>query len=74
MLFLALNKVNPNFAKWEFTWRSYHTAEIPATTKQVNIVDQKEFMAAALDSDKEAFVFYVASFLSKKTVYPTQKA
>ena len=49
-----------SFGEGTLTWRTYTTNEALPTTEQVQIVDPKEFVIAALDIDSETFVVHVA--------------
>ena len=61
MPFLALSKVEVDFAERELTWKAYTIAEALPTTKRVQIIGPKEFAKAALDPNQEAFVVHVAT-------------
>ena len=67
--FLALSKVEMDFAKRELTWKAYTIAEALPTTKRVQIIGSKEFAKAVLDPDQEAFVIHVATFFSLMEVH-----
>ena len=69
MPFLGLNKVEINFAERELNWKSYNFDEALPTTKQVQMIDCKEFAAAALAPDKEAFVMHVAYLKAKMLIH-----
>ena len=60
MPFLKISNANMSFGEGTLTWRTYTTNEALPTTKQVQIVDPKEFVIAALDIDSEIFVVHVA--------------
>lgn len=55
---------------------SYTTSEVPPTTKEIKVINQKEFAAAVLDSDEEVLVFHIVSLSPrfKVEIYPAQKA
>ena len=40
-------------------WKTYTTNEALSITKQVQIIDPKEFVIVALDVDSKTFVMYV---------------
>ena len=69
MPFLALSKVEINFAKRELNWRTYNLNEALPTTKQVQTIDPKEIAAVALVLNKEAFVVYVAYLRAKMSIH-----
>ena len=64
MPFLTFSNAYVLFIEKEFTWRSYTTTKALPTTKQVELINKKEFAKAALDKNFETFVVYVVSFSS----------
>ena len=68
MLFLTLSSVNIDFSRKELWWRLYTIEEALPTTKRVELVEKKEFAAAALDLEHETFVVHVASLESPSTI------
>ena len=60
MPFLKISNADVSFGEGTLTWRTYTTNEALPTTEQVQIVNPKEFVIAALDVDSETFVVYVA--------------
>ena len=46
--FLTLSSADILFAERELVWRTYTAAEALSTTKRIEIIDKKEFTAAAL--------------------------
>ena len=61
MLFPTLSKTDIRFAERELVWRTYMAAEALLTTRIVEIIEKKEFAAAALHADDQIFVVYVAA-------------
>ena len=61
MLFLTLSKANIRFVKRELVWRTYTAVEALSTTKRVEIINKKEFAAAALNADDEIFMVNIAA-------------
>ena len=61
MLFLKISNADVSFGEKTLTWRTYTTNEALPTTKQVQIVDLKEFVIAALDVNSKTFVMHVAN-------------
>lgn len=59
IVFLIFNNANILFTEQELIRRLYTLAKALLTTKQVQIIGQKEFGAAVLDLDKETFVDHV---------------
>ncbi len=57
-------------------WRSYTTGKVLPTTRRVELIGKKEFTAAALDPEHEAFVVHVAALSvdSSDEVHPSRKA
>ena len=64
ILFLILSGVNVDFLKKELQWRSYTIEELFPTSKQVKLVEKKEFAAASLNLGHKIFVIHIASFAS----------
>ena len=60
MSFLKISNADMAFGKKTLTWKSYTTYKALPTTKQIQIVDPKEFVIAAFDADNETFVVHVA--------------
>ena len=58
--FLKISNVNVLFSERTLTWKSYTTNKALPTTEQVQIVDPKKIIIAALDADSETFVLYMA--------------
>ena len=63
MPFLTLSSADIRFAERELVWRTYMAAEALPTAKRVEPFNAKEFAAAALGVDDEAFVVHVVSLL-----------
>lgn len=74
MLFLFFSNVNVKFAKKELTWRTFSVNETLQTTKHIQFIDCKKFVAAALDPSEKAFVVLMAYLKAKMSLYPTWKA
>ena len=73
MSFLALSKIEVDFAKRELTWKVYTIAKAFPTTKRVQIIDPKEFAKAVLDPDQETFIVHVITFFNSMKVYPDRE-
>ena len=58
--FLKLSNADVSFGEGTLTWKSYTTNKVLPTTKQVQLVDPKEFVIAVLDANSETFVVHVA--------------
>ena len=75
--FLTFSNTNIQFAKKKLIWRFYTAAKALPTTKQVELINKKEFAKAALDDKSETFVVHVAALealprLAKITIHPSQ--
>ena len=68
MLFLTLSKANIRFAERKLVWRIYTAAEALPTTRRVEIIDKREFTAAALNVDDEIFMVHVAALAEPTTI------
>ena len=60
MLFLKISNANVAFGKGTLTWKSYTTNKALLITKQIQLVDPKEFVIATLDVDSKTFVVHMA--------------
>ena len=60
MLFLKLSNADILFGKKTLTWRTYTTNKALPITKQVQIIDKKDFVIAVLDANNKTFVVYMA--------------
>ena len=58
----------------KLTWRTYTIKKTLLTTRQVEIIDWKEFSKAVLDENLEAFVVHVSSLRSKISIHPAKEA
>ena len=68
MPFLTLSSADVDFPKKELWLRSYTIEKALSTTKRVELVGKKEFVAAALDPEHETFVVYIASLESPSCI------
>ena len=64
MLFLTLSSADVDFLSRELRWRIYTTEEAFPTTRNIKLVGEKEFAAAAFDPEHETYVVYVGSVSS----------
>ena len=60
MSFLKISNADVLFGKGTLTWKSYITNKALLTTKQVQLVNPKEFVIAVLNADSETFVMHMA--------------
>ena len=61
------------FDKKTLTWRTYTTNKALPITKQVQIVDPKEFVIVALDIDSETFVIHMVIWKGEKMLVHSKK-
>ena len=77
ILFLTFSNANIQFAEKELTWRSYITTETLPNTKQVELIDKKEFVKVALDENSETFLMHVVALeasLAGMSIHPDKEA
>ena len=60
MLFLKLSNAGMSFGKEIFIWRSHINNEILSTSKQVQIIDKKNFVIATLNANSKMVIVYIA--------------
>ena len=60
MLFLKISNADMSFGKETLIWKTYITNEALPTTEQVQIINKKNFVIAALDADNKTFAVHVA--------------
>ena len=60
MPFLKISNADIAFGEETLTWKSYTIKKALLTTEQVQLVDPKEFVIAALDANSKTFVVHVA--------------
>ena len=60
MLFLKISNTDVAFGERTLTRKSYTTNKALSTTEQVQLVNLKEFVIAALNADSKTFVMHVA--------------
>ena len=64
MPLFTLSRVNIDFLRRELQWRTYTTKKAFLTTKHVELVGKKKFVAAALDPEHETYVVHIGSVRS----------
>ena len=75
IFFLKISNANMTFGKRILTWKSYTTNKAILTTERVQLVNLKEFVIAALDTDNKTFVMHVAiREREEMTMDPERKA
>lgn len=75
MSFPTFSNADMLFLKQKLIWKSYLLAKTLLKTKQMQIIDQKEFAIAALNLGKKVFVIYIASLglILKMSIYSAWK-
>ena len=58
--FLKISNADVSFGERTLTWKTYTINKALPTTKQVQIINKKDFVIVALDADSETFVVRVA--------------
>ncbi len=51
MPFLTMSNIDVNFQARDLQWRSYITGDVLPTTRRVELIEKKEFAAAALEPE-----------------------
>ena len=74
MFFFIFGSVDIQFAEKELNWRTYTIKKAFPTTRQVEIIDRKEFAKATLHENVEAFVVHVSSLGSKISLHSVREA
>ncbi len=76
MSFLTMSNADIDFQAQDLQWRSYIIEDVLPTIRQVELIGKKEFAAAALDPEHEAFVVHVSTLSvdSGDKVHPLKKA
>lgn len=64
MPFFMLNNIEINFLKQKFNWSLYIIIETLLTTKQIELIEKKEFVTVAFDLDIKIFVMHIAFLVS----------
>ena len=64
MPFLTLSGADVDFLGRELRWRTYSTEEALLTTRRIELVGKKEFVAVALDPVHETYMVHVGSVCS----------
>ena len=74
MPYLTFSNTDVLFSDRKLTWRSYTTAKPLPITKQVELINKKEFAKAALDKNVEAFVLHMTLLsLSSIFIHPARE-
>ena len=73
MFLIKISNADISFNKRTLTWRTYTTNEALPTPKQVQIVDPKESVLAALDINSKTFVIDVAIWEQEEILVHSKK-
>lgn len=77
MPFLIFSSADRSFLEQKLNQKSYTAIEALPTTKQMKLIDKKEFTKAAFDKQLETFVVYVVALealLLGMTIHPLRVA
>lgn len=66
MFFMKLSDADISFDNKTFMLRIFTTKKALPTTKQVEIIDEKNFLVAVLDANSKIFVMHIAIQKYKK--------
>lgn len=61
MSFIILSNTNVDFLDRKLCWKTYTTKKVLPTTKHVELIGKKEFVAAVLDLENEMLIVHIAS-------------
>ena len=61
ILFLSMSNIDIDFQAWDLQLRFYTTEDVFSTTKQVKLIEKKEFVIAALNLEHKAFIVHIAA-------------
>lgn len=70
MFFLFLSNANFQFSARELIWRSYISAEILRTARQIKLIDKYKFAKVALDKNSEIFIVYISALKGTQPILP----
>lgn len=73
---MVFSNANISFSEQRLIWRFYIIGKILPITKQIKIIDKKEFAITVLDKNVEVFVMYITFFSLEKltiTIHLTRK-
>ena len=73
MFFLKINNADVAFGERTLMWKSYTTNKALPITKLVQLINPKEFVLAALDTDSKTFIVHVAIQEEKEMVMDSSK-
>lgn len=73
IFFFTFSKVNIDFTNRKFTKRAYTAEKTLSSIKKIWIINSKEFVKVALDSNKKVFVVYIPILSFKITIHLVHK-
>lgn len=75
ILFMTFNNAVILFLEQELIWGSYTIVETLPITKQVELIDKKEFTKTVFNKNFEVFIIHMATFsLASRPIYPDWEA
>ena len=75
MSFLKISNVDMSFSEETLMWKFYTTNKVLPIIEQVQLIDPKKFVIAALDADSKTFIMHVAIWKQKEmAINPDKKA
>ncbi len=76
ILFLTISNANVDFQAQDLRWRFYTIGDVLPTTRQVKLLEKKDFAATALDLEYEVFIVPIAALNvdSDDEVHPLKRA
>lgn len=73
IFFFTLSNTKVKFNNRKLKWGSYTAVETLLTTRQVELIVNKEFIVAAVDLEKEICIVYVVFLAIFSEIYPSCK-
>lgn len=74
MLFLILSNAKIIFSDWKLSYGLFTTADTLSITKQVELIERKEFIAAIFSLDEKMFVVYIVVLSLDPVIYQSHRA
>ncbi len=76
MPFLTMSNTDIDFQALDLQWNSYTTRNVLLTTRQVELIGEKEFAIAILDPEYKIFIVYIATLSvdSGDKIHPSKTA
>ncbi len=76
MIFLTMSNADVDFQVRDLQWRFYTTRDILLITRQIELIEKKEFVAVVLNPEHKSFLIHIAVFNinSSNEMHPSKKA